>query len=429
MTRAGGLGVGAAVALAAWVQVPDRTRPWQVSPGRVFAEARSALADWTRPSSKVAPVEAVPPAPTQAPADEPALASPEVGDALSFPGLDFDTGILASGTGEEWRALLGRLDDVSAGCDALSLDALLDLDLGVSEDVQVARPSILTEPTFEVRVDPTIAVARGETSATAVVVAQSEVRQASSVGATEATSARHVASPQATDTSHPHVRMADSTPIVDRHDPHVTASRDVLFPPHPAPDKPPPPGRVPGPFAGQDVPPGSGPHLASVARSPETWTRSLGPGERLAAHVETGSPPQDHPREQADDADGDLENSLDATCEDEGSREKAMVCHLRHLVAARQRLLDDAPASAFADRNSRVRVRSRLRRALRAIDRALTRADDTTTGNDPARARLVGRGIVAYETRLRSRGVEDALVDPALTRALHFPVGGLGHWR
>lgn len=103
----------------------------------------------------------------------------------------------------------------------------------------------------------------------------------------------------------------------------------------------------------------------------------------------------------------------------------AAVCNVRALVMARQRLVDEAPATAFVDAASRFRVRLRLARALRSIDRALTRIDDAKSPGGTAYARTVARRIAAYEERVRSREIERVLIDPVPTRALHFPAGGL----
>jgi hypothetical protein len=426
MSRASGLGMGAAVALAAWVQLSDRTRSWEVVPRSLIAGARDALLGPPDPKRSTAAVAAAGTAPPLA--EDLPLAWPGGSDTTtSFLGLDFEPGTLASPGGEDWRSALVRLEDTLADCATLSLDALLDLDLRATEDLQMARTPSLIDRASEATGDATSLA--GERSASAIVVAAlSPPRQVPSTSGTEVASARHITtSMPASDTPRPRVHVHENTAPLDRRDspPDLPPSRSAVVPPPSPAHEPPAPRTTPGPFSGSDAPPGFGPHTRGIPRPAERRSGPSDPGDPQGVRGVAGPVPADHRDDEAacDERDGCT------LCPHEPLPRKAKVCDLRHLVMARQRLLENAPAAAFTDHTTRLRVRARLGRALRSIDRALTRSDDAMARGHPARARTVGRRIDAYEGQVRSRTVERGLVDPGLTRALHFPVGGLAHWR
>jgi hypothetical protein len=246
-------------------------------------------------------------------------------------------------------------------------------------------------------------------------------------------SAKEVATPHAAPEERPHttdrttVAHGGVTPDAGEHPPR--ARSDSQPDPNVVPD--PPTGR-PRPPASDERPPGDRPPPARATFLPDPDddrtarpARHPGPGEPCGGSrcFDDRRPPDDC-ETRCDDGDAcTLDRCRGTTCAHEPIPGSPAVCGVRGLVMARRRLLDAAPGHAFADGTSRSRVRGRLGRALGSVDRALARIDDGQDHGDAAHATTVRRRIDAYEARLRSRTVERGLVDPELTRSLHFPIG------
>jgi hypothetical protein len=443
MTRGAASAVLAAVALTAWLQSSDRTGSSRL-PASVEID-RGREVGTAKPSFEVGAGVVTAGQPARVPSSDVehpiALLGGGGGVSLLDAGLDVSG---ANGRGYRgWRSALEQLDDVLARCSAWSLDFLLDLDLGVTDDVQTAsatNPPDRRPDAVLARTDVTT-LAERQTPALVVAIAEERGRGA---GGSETSSEKAIATappaaeaPRAPAGDRSHV-TGDATVPARLHDSQVefTPSRGAVAPPRPPIDAQPDPSGLPTPPVGRDRAPAFGTQRASDQRfathsgfpPPYDCGPDCGPPRRRPDFANTTIASEEDPCDDARCDDGDsctLDRCLGTACVHEPIPGSPAVCDVRALVMARQRLVDEAPAAAFVDAGSRFRVRLRLARALRSIDRALTRIDDAKSPGGTARSKTVTRRIAAYEERVRSREIERVLIDPVLTRALHFPVAGL----
>jgi len=474
MTRGAAIGVLAAVVLAAWVESSDRTRSLRLPASVEIDRGREATI--VAPSLKASAAVVTAGQPERGPSRdvEHPIALLGGGDGVPILDTGFDVSGASGRRDGGWRSALEQLDDALARCSAWSLDFLLDLDLGVTDGVQTASAASTPDRMPEgilARADVTTLVER-QTPALVVDVAE-EWGRGRGAGGSETVSAKDVATappaaaaPRAPAGDGGHV-TGDAT-VLDRpgaSQVEFTPSRGVVVPPRSPIDVRPDPNGMPNPPVGRDGPPAFGSRPASdqrfathprfppsrgdlpAPRGPRPWPGvacagapcfdgqvppnncgpDCSPPRRRPGFAGTTATSEEGPCDDARCDDGDactLDRCLGTTCVHEAIPGSAAICDVRALVMARQRLLDEASVTAFVDAASRSRVRVRLARALRSIDRALTRIDDAKSRGGAAHS-TVARRIAAYEERVRSRAIERVLVDPALTRALHFPVGGL----
>lgn len=192
MTRGAASAVLAAVALTAWLQSSDRTGSSRL-PASVEID-RGREAGTAQPSFEAGArvVTAGQPEREPSPDGEHPIALLGGGGGVSLLDTGFNVSDANGSRDRGWRSALEQLDDVLARCSAWSLDFLLDLDLGVTDDVQTAsatNPPDRRPDAVLARTDVTTPVER-QTPALMVAIAEERARGA---GGSEAASEKAIA--------------------------------------------------------------------------------------------------------------------------------------------------------------------------------------------------------------------------------------------